>query len=126
MTFETHLGPREHRLVVAGLLLAGLVLICAPNAVLGVDYQCLLQRITGLRCPFCGMTRDFILMAHGSLPRNNPGSLLAALGLYVAYPIWLAVGTLRGGSHLLVRRSSVNRTLLVTMVLLFVCNNLFS
>lgn len=126
MTSETHLGPTEHWLVLAGLLLAALVLICAPDAVLGVHYECLLRRMTGIRCPFCGMTRDFILMAHGSLPRNNPGSLLAALALYVAYPIWLTIGTVRGGARLLVRRSSVMNALLGVMVLLFVGNNFFS
>ena len=123
---DGYIGPKQHLLVIGGLLFAGLVPACVPNAVLGLQYQCMLHQITGLRCPFCGMTRDFVLMAHGALPRNNPGSLVVALGLYAAYPIWLTVAALRGRSHLLVRRGGVICGLVIAMVVLGVCNNLVS
>jgi peptidoglycan/LPS O-acetylase OafA/YrhL len=126
MTADNYIGPRQHLLAMGGLAFGGLVLACLPNAVLGLQYQCVLHWMTGLRCPFCGMTRDFILMAHGSLPRNNPGSLVAALALYVVYPVWLTVTALRGGSRLFVRRDGVVAGLVMAMVLLFVCNNLVS
>jgi hypothetical protein len=123
---ETYIGLKQHLLVMGGLVLGGLVLACAPHAVLGLRYQCVLHWMTGLRCPFCGMTRDFILMAHGALPRNNPGSLVMALALYVAYPMWLMVAALGGRSRLLVRRDGVIGGLVVVMAVLFVCNNLVS
>jgi hypothetical protein len=123
---ESYIGLKQHLLVMGGLVLGGLVLACAPQAVLGLQYQCVLHGMTGLRCPFCGMTRDFILMAHGALPRNNPGSLVMALALYVAYPMWLMVAALGGRSRLLVRRDGVIGGLVVVMAVLFVCNNLVS
>ena len=123
---ESYIGLKQHLLVMGGLVLGGLVLACAPQAALGLQYQCVLHWMTGLRCPFCGMTRDFILIAHGALPRNNPGSLVAALTLYVAYPMWLIVAALGGRSRLLVRRDGVIGGLVVVMAVLFVCNNLVS
>jgi len=81
MNPDNSIGPKQHVWVLCGLLLGGLLLACFPNALLGLQYQCVLHRITGLRCPFCGMTRDFILMAHGSFPRQNPGSLWVAAAL---------------------------------------------
>jgi hypothetical protein len=123
---ESYIGLKQHLLVMGGLVLGGVVLACAPQAVLGLQYQCVLHWMTGLRCPFCGMTRDFILMAHGALPRNNPGSLVAALTLYVAYPMWLIVAALGGRPRLLVRRDGVIGGLVVVMAVLFVCNNLVS
>jgi hypothetical protein len=123
---DSYIGPKQHALALSCLVLGGLVLACVPNAVLGLQYQCVLHTLTGLRCPFCGMTRDFILMAHGSLPRNNPGSLVLALALYFAYPIWLIVAALRGRSRLFVSRDGVVDDLVIVMVLLFVCNNLVS
>lgn len=123
---DSYIGPKQHVLVIGCLVLGGVGLACMPNAVLGLQYQCMLRWMTGLRCPFCGMTRDFILMAHGALPRNNPGSLVVALALYVAYPIWLVVAALRGRERLFVRRDGVVNGLLIVIILLFVCNNLVS
>ena len=80
---DSYIGPKQHALAIGGLVLCGMVAACVPNAVLVVQYQCMLHWMTGVRCPFCGMTRDFILMAHGSLPRNNPGSLFVALACTV-------------------------------------------
>ena len=119
---DGYLGPRHHALAVGFLVFGSLLLAFAPQAALGLRYQCLLHSLTGLRCPFCGMTRDFILMAHGSLPRNNPGSLMVAIGLYVAYPIWLVMAVVRGRSGL-IEREWVIKGLVMAMAVLFVCNN---
>ena len=124
MTPDNYIGPKQHVLVVSFLLFGGLLLACFPNALLGVQYQCVLHRITGIRCPFCGMTRDFILMAHGSFPRHNPGSQLMAAALYLAYPAWLVTAARRGRSALLVSRKRFIQGLIVVMTLLFIINNL--
>jgi len=123
---DGYLGTKQHALALSFLALGGALLVCVPNAILGVQYQCVLHRFTGMYCPFCGMTRDFILMAHGSLPRNNPGSPVVAIGLYVVYPLWLIWAGLREGSRMLLHRDSVVKFLVIAMVLLFICNNLVS
>ena len=124
MPSDNSIGPKQHALVLSCLLFGGLALAWLPNVLLGVQYQCVLHRLSGIRCPFCGMTRDFILMAHGSLPQNNPGSLLVALALYCVYPVWLASVALRKPERLWVSREKVIRMLLIAMALLMVCNNL--
>ncbi|MGA2904747.1 MAG: DUF2752 domain-containing protein [Candidatus Korobacteraceae bacterium] len=126
MTANSYIGPKQHLLVLGCLVLGGLLLACAPNVILGMHYQCMLHRITGLRCPFCGMTRDFILMAHGSLPRHNPGSLFVALALYLAYPPWLMMAALRRRSWLTVSREKVVTAAMIVMAMLFIANNLVS
>ena len=123
MIEEGYVGPKQHLLLLGCLSLAGVILACAPRAILGLHYQCLLSSVTGIRCPFCGMTRDFILMAHGFLPRNNPGSLFVAVTAYAAYPLWFVGSALRRPPSLLLRRSNVRRVLVATMTALFVCNN---
>jgi hypothetical protein len=68
---------------------------------------CPLRTLTGVPCPFCGMTRGVTAAAHGDLARAltlNPGSLLviaAVVGVLVAWcagwrlrltiPVWLPV-----------------------------------
>jgi len=53
------------------------------------------------------MTRDFILMSRGLLPRNNPGSLFFALAAYIGYPLWILAAAIRGRSSLLISREKV-------------------
>jgi hypothetical protein len=121
---DSHITPRQHLLALGCLVLGGAAAAYAPNAILAMRYQCVLHRLTGLRCPFCGMTRDFILMAHGSLPQNNPGSLFVALLVYLVYPAWLMAAALRGCPWLPVSRQRLTNALLIGAALLFVCNNL--
>ena len=121
---DSYLEPRQHGLALSLLVLGGVLLACAPNAILGLQYQCVLHSLTGLRCPFCGMTRDFVLMAHGSLPRNNPGSLVTALGLYVAYPLWLLMVGWRRRCWVLINRERLIKALVIAMGVLFVGNNI--
>jgi hypothetical protein len=123
MREELHLGPRQHLLLLALLALAAVVLIAMPDALLRLHYQCVLHALTGLRCPFCGMTRDFALMAHGQQPQNNPGSPLLAFALYVVYPAWLLTAALRRRAWPLLNREKAVRALVVGMAALFVGNN---
>jgi len=59
--------------------------LVVPDLLLRLPLNCVLVRLTGLHCPFCGMTRDFVGMVHGILPRNNPCSLPFAIAS-VVYP----------------------------------------
>jgi hypothetical protein len=124
MTEDSNIGPKQHWLLLGCVALAAIIIAWAPHAILGLHYQCLLSRATGIRCPFCGMTRDFILMSRGSLPRYNPGSLFVALAGYVVYPVWFAAAALCKPSSLLVSRKRVVQVLTAAIMILFVCNNL--
>jgi uncharacterized protein DUF2752 len=76
-----------------GLLALGLAapLVAAaslsPAAVDGGPIVCWLRAATGLRCPFCGMTRSFVYLAHGALAaaaRAHPAGPLLFAALAVA------------------------------------------
>jgi Protein of unknown function (DUF2752) len=123
MTEDSYISPKQHLLLLGCIGLTGIILACAPQALLGLHYQCLLSRVTGIRCPFCGMTRDFILMSKGSLPRYNPGSLFVAVAGYVGYPAWFGAAFCKP-SWLRVNRKRVVQVLTAAIMVLFVCNNL--
>jgi hypothetical protein len=75
-----------HLCVLAGLAAGTLLLVCWPQAVLHAGYRCGLQMLLGIRCPFCGMTRDFAAILHGQRPTQNPCSWFAACAVYLLYP----------------------------------------
>jgi len=75
-----------HLAVMAGIALCTGVLLLWPQAVLAAGYQCRLHALFGVRCPFCGMTRDFAAMLHGQRPVENPCSRLALVVVYGVYP----------------------------------------
>ena len=77
---------RPHLLALAGIAAATLVLALWPQVVLHAGYTCQLQAILGLRCPFCGMTRDFAALLHGHAPTLNPCSRAAAVVIWLLYP----------------------------------------
>ena len=68
---------------------------------------CPLKTLTGIPCPFCGMTRAVVAGVHGEIFRSlafNPGGLFViALAIYVVIrarlpatraPVWLVFGVL--------------------------------
>lgn len=85
-------GGRQLRWLLVGGCLAVLLTALVLPAILHVTgnfHTCLFLRITGYPCMFCGMTRAFILMAHGHIaaawqmsPLGVPlfCAMLAALG----------------------------------------------
>ncbi len=88
----TRLYEREVR-VAAG----GMVAIAAAWPVLPVHppFACPLRSLTGVPCPFCGMTRAVVAAAHGhlgaSLAFNPAGVLVLALAVVAIFrPAWLA------------------------------------
>jgi hypothetical protein len=51
--------------------------------------ECPLRALTGVPCPFCGMTRGTLALVNGDLVRSlalNPGVVLAVL--VVVYALW--------------------------------------
>jgi hypothetical protein len=61
--------------------------------VTSVPYRCPLRALTGIPCPFCGMTRGVIEAVHGHVVDSflyNPGALLLvalAVALLVAWRV---------------------------------------
>jgi membrane-associated PAP2 superfamily phosphatase len=86
-------GIRDHE-VRAGA--AGMIAIAAVYPALPVhpSVSCPLRAVTGIPCPFCGMTRAVIAAAHGhvgtSLAFNPGGMVVLALALVALFrPQWL-------------------------------------
>ncbi len=80
---------RGHFAVLALVVLATVVAAVHPALITGLSLTCTLRRFTGIRCPFCGMTTDFISMAHGHWPHENPFSIPFAILIYLVYPTFL-------------------------------------
>ncbi len=57
-----------HLWLICGLAAATLLLAFRPGWIVDAGYHCQMQALLGLRCPFCGMTRDFAAMLHGAKP----------------------------------------------------------
>ncbi len=72
-------------LVIVGSAMAAL----RPGWLRTISLGCALRTVTGIRCPFCGMTTDFMAMWKGSMPHENPFSILAAVVIYLLYPTLL-------------------------------------
>lgn len=77
---------KTHCVVLATIATGTLFLVLWPEAILRAGYHCELQVLLGLRCPFCGMTRDFAAILHGGTPTQNPCSWFAACAIYLLYP----------------------------------------
>lgn len=61
-------GGRQLRwLLVAGGGVAVLIAALVPLGVIGKFHTCMFRQLTSYPCMFCGMTRAFLLMAHGDI-----------------------------------------------------------
>jgi hypothetical protein len=61
-------GGRQLRwLLVTGGGMALLVAAFVPLGLIGKFHTCMFRHLTGYPCMFCGMTRAFLLMAHGDI-----------------------------------------------------------
>lgn len=112
-----------HLWLIAGLAAATLVLAFRPGWLVDAGYRCQMQVLFGLRCPFCGMTRDFAAMLHGAKPVLNPGSWFAAVAVYVIYPVGLAVAWRRGRLDAF-QSTALRSASAVVLVVMLVLNNL--
>ena len=112
-----------HLWIVAGLAAGTLLLAFRPEWVLHAGYRCGMQLLFGLRCPFCGMTRDFAAILHGHRPAENPCSWFALLVVYVVYPVALAAAWRTGRLDVL-RSRAVHGGVAVALAVMLVLNNL--
>jgi hypothetical protein len=114
---------RTHLWVLASIVVCTVILRFRPEWVMGLSLQCVLRSIFHLKCPFCGMTRDFVTILHGHRPELNPFSSLAAVFIYFAYPL-LFVWAWQRRKLDLFYRPAVYRLVAVGLLMMFVVNNL--
>jgi hypothetical protein len=116
-------GLVPHLAVLAAMAVGTAVLAVWPQWVVHAGYRCELQMLVGLRCPFCGMTRDFSAMLHGGRATLNPCSWPAALVVYGVYPVAVVVAW-RAGRLDVFHSEAVRRAAAVALAAMLVVNNL--
>ncbi len=98
-------GGRQLRwLLVLGTGSALLLVTVVPLELMGKFHTCLFRHLTGYPCMFCGMTRAFVLMAHGDVAGAWHMSPLG-VPLFLLLPVALGWGLagLITGRRLLLR-----------------------
>jgi hypothetical protein len=124
---QTALGVNRelvpHLWVLAAMAVATVVLAAGPQWVVQAGYRCGLQALTGLRCPFCGMTRDFAAMLHGGKATLNPCSWVAAVVVYGVYPAAVLAGWRRRRLNFF-HGAAVKYGVMAALAAMLVLNNL--
>lgn len=111
-----------HIVLLAATVLSTAFLAFWPEAIDHAGYQCMLHTLTGLRCPFCGMTRDFAALLHGGHVPLNPCSRATMLAIYGFYPAALLTAWRTGRLHWFHSRA-VRIGVVVALGLMMVANN---
>ena len=118
-----HISSEKHLLILVIIFIGALTLSLCPDFLMNVQLSCLSKKVFGLNCPFCGMTRDFILMIGGFPPRHNMFSPVFALLIFFIYPFGIGV-------HVIKRRESnmpyarIRNIFVVAMATMFIINNI--
>jgi len=105
------------KLLLVGALL--IILLMVPNVFLYNPLKCLLRELFSINCPFCGMTRDFVLMAKFRLPQHNLFSIPMAIIIFVFYPMVLML-------NIDIKLSCIQRRNIVMtlLMIMFIFNNI--
>jgi hypothetical protein len=114
---------RTHLCVLLSIIVCTAILRYRPEWVMRLSLECVLRSVFHLKCPFCGMTRDFVAILHGQQPELNPFSWLAVVGIYFAYPLAFVCAWQRRKLDLFYR-PAVYRLVAVGLAVMFVVNNL--
>ena len=116
----THLG------IIAFIFTAALVLALQPQWILGHTSPCVMLSVFHIKCPFCGMTRDFVAILHGQLPTLNPSSWVSLAALYLGYPFAFLLAWRKRRLDNMFLQPVVCKVGLVCLVLMCIANNLQS
>jgi hypothetical protein len=113
---------KPHLAALAATLAGTLLLRLWPQAILHAGYRCGLQTLFGIRCPFCGMTRDFAAILRGGRPTLNPCSWFAVSAVYLLYPAAVLTAWKMGRLDVFYSRAA-RGTLAVALAVMLVANN---
>ena len=78
---------RLHGTMLLFLALGVGLAVVSPGALLSLLPPSIWKLLTGLNCPFCGMTHDAISLLRGHASWQNPGSPVVLFFLLVVYPV---------------------------------------
>jgi hypothetical protein len=112
-----------HLYILGCIVVASALLRFLPASVLANGPSCVFHAVTHLNCPFCGMTRDFAAILHGQKPHLNPFSWMAAVVIYLVYPLLFVWALLRQRLAMFYQ-PAVHRVLAVVLLVMLVGNNL--
>ncbi|MGE5558380.1 MAG: hypothetical protein ACM3WV_07165 [Bacillota bacterium] len=94
-----------------------------PDFFLSVHTPCFCRSALHINCPFCGMTRDFVLIARGKQPVWNPFSGAAAVFMFAVYPGFVLFCFLTG-KKMTVPYRHIRNTVLIILLTMMICNNI--
>jgi hypothetical protein len=114
---------RTHWAILGLLVGCTALLRFRPEWALAHGPVCVTRMLLHVNCPFCGMTRDFVAMLHGRKPELNPFSGVAAVMVYVVYPILFFWARLKERLSLF-HQPAVHRAVAAALIVMFVVNNL--
>jgi len=112
---------RLHGMMLFLLALGVALAVASPTTLLSLLPPNYWKLLTGLNCPFCGMTHDAISLLHGRASLQNAGSPLMLFFLFVVYPVRVV------SAHRMrvpVEMRWDGRLLMALLAVLFVLNNL--
>jgi hypothetical protein len=115
--------PRLHLAMLATIVLVTLIAALRPEWLLQLPIRSQMLSLFGLRCPFCGMTRDFVSIWHRQIPRLNPGSWAVAAFVYGFYPLLLGWAWIAHRPDPF-QHPMLRRAIFFALALLWVANNL--
>jgi len=118
-----YIEVKTHLIIISMILLVSIVLTIKPMLFQSVHFTCILKSIFGLNCPFCGMTRDFILMSTGAKPIHNPFSLVCALMAFFIYPVLFVFFVLQR-KRISIHYSAARTIFILAMLGMFIFNNM--
>lgn len=118
-----HIKNKTHLIILTCLNLINLLFFINPNLLLSLHMSCFLKTVFHFNCPFCGMTRDFVLMSIGEIPNHNPFSIFIMLIFYIIYPI-AVLYSIYQRKKISIRYISIRNIFIATMLIMFIFNNL--
>ena len=119
--FEASL--HTHCVMLVCILAATLIAALRPEWLQVLPVRSQLLQIFGIKCPFCGMTRDFVSIWHHQNAVLNPGSWAAAITVYTVYPILIVWASITRRLDIF-QHPVLRATVFSAVALLWIANNL--